>query len=60
MEFELLICYLAELSLLDHRCAQLLPSKVAASAIFLSRFTIQPGEHPWVSDIFATHLITDL
>ncbi|KAL0559745.1 hypothetical protein IC582_000112 [Cucumis melo] len=47
VEFELLICYLAELSLLDHRCAQLLPSKVAASAIFLSRFTIQPGEHPW-------------
>ncbi|KGN43871.1 putative cyclin-A3-1 isoform X2 [Cucumis sativus] len=47
LQFELLCCYLAELSLLDHRCAQILPSKVAASAIFLSRFTIQPEEHPW-------------
>ncbi|XP_022148719.1 cyclin-A3-1-like [Momordica charantia] len=47
MQFEFLSCYLAELSLLDHRCAQSLPSIVAASAIFLSRLTIQPEKHPW-------------
>ncbi|KAG7022483.1 Cyclin-A3-4, partial [Cucurbita argyrosperma subsp. argyrosperma] len=47
LQFEFLSCYLAELSLLDHRFAQFLPSMVAASAIFLSRFTIQPDKHPW-------------
>ncbi|KAK0583500.1 hypothetical protein LWI29_037576 [Acer saccharum] len=29
------------------RCVQYLPSLVAASAIFLSRFLIQPEKHPW-------------
>ena len=52
LQFEFLSCYLAELSLLDHRFVQFLPSMVAASAIFLSRFTIQPDEHPWVRDMF--------
>ncbi|KAF3435508.1 hypothetical protein FNV43_RR22597 [Rhamnella rubrinervis] len=45
--FEFLGCYLAELSLLDYFCVRFLPSVVAASAIFLSRFTIQPEVHPW-------------
>ncbi|TQE01281.1 hypothetical protein C1H46_013097 [Malus baccata] len=45
--FEYLSCYLSELSLLDYSCVQFLPSVVAASAIFLSRFTIQPDVHPW-------------
>ncbi|CAN6554825.1 unnamed protein product [Malus baccata var. baccata] len=45
--FEFLSCYLLELSLLDYNCVQFLPSVVAASAIFLSRFTIQPNVHPW-------------
>ncbi|XP_075674452.1 cyclin-A3-4-like [Castanea sativa] len=47
LQFELLGCYLAELSLLDYRCVRFLPSVVAASAIFLTRFTIQPEMHPW-------------
>ncbi|KAG7011624.1 hypothetical protein SDJN02_26530, partial [Cucurbita argyrosperma subsp. argyrosperma] len=47
LEFEFLSCYLAELSLLDHRFVQFLPSKIAASAIFLSRMTIKPQNHPW-------------
>ncbi|KAK9287079.1 hypothetical protein L1049_015489 [Liquidambar formosana] len=47
LQFEFLGCYLAELSLLDYRCVRFLPSMVAASAIFLSRFTIQPNTHPW-------------
>ncbi|CAB4290615.1 unnamed protein product [Prunus armeniaca] len=33
--------------LLDYSCVQFLPSVVAASAIFLSRFMIQPEVHPW-------------
>ncbi|XP_068322206.1 cyclin-A3-1-like [Pyrus communis] len=45
--FEFLSCFLLELSLLDYSCVQFLPSVVAASAIFLSRFTIQPYVHPW-------------
>uniref|UniRef100_A0A5B7CG46 Putative G2/mitotic-specific cyclin C13-1-like n=1 Tax=Davidia involucrata TaxID=16924 RepID=A0A5B7CG46_DAVIN len=47
LQFEFLGCYLAELSLLDYGCMRFLPSMVAASAIFLSRFTIQPKMHPW-------------
>nr|XP_048336231.1 G2/mitotic-specific cyclin C13-1-like [Ziziphus jujuba var. spinosa] len=47
MRFEFLGCYLAELSLLDYICVRFLPSVIAASAIFLSRFTLQPEVHPW-------------
>ncbi|KAL5788153.1 hypothetical protein ACOSP7_005102 [Xanthoceras sorbifolium] len=47
LRFEFLCCYLAELSLLDYGCLRYLPSLVAASAIFLSRFMIQPEKHPW-------------
>ncbi|XP_044487939.1 G2/mitotic-specific cyclin C13-1-like isoform X2 [Mangifera indica] len=47
LRFEFLCCYLAELSLLDYSCLRYLPSLIAASAIFLSRFTIQPEIHPW-------------
>ncbi|XP_021625526.1 putative cyclin-A3-1 isoform X2 [Manihot esculenta] len=47
LQFEFLSCYLGELSLLDYRCLRFLPSRVAASAVFLSRFTIQPKMHPW-------------
>lgn len=51
-QFEILCNYLAELSLLDYSCVQFLPSEVAASAVFLSRFTISPNVHPWVSACF--------
>lgn len=39
--------YLAELTLVDYSCVRFLPSVVAASAIFVARFTINPGSHPW-------------
>ncbi|CAL8176775.1 unnamed protein product [Prunus armeniaca] len=48
-QLEFLSCYLVELSLLDYSCVQFLPSVVAASAIFLSRFMIQPEVHPWLN-----------
>ncbi|XP_073156637.1 G2/mitotic-specific cyclin C13-1-like isoform X2 [Henckelia pumila] len=47
LQFDFLCCYLAELSLLEYRCIQYIPSKVAASTIFLSRFILQPNCHPW-------------
>ncbi|KAL2232636.1 putative cyclin-A3-1 [Sesamum indicum] len=48
-QLEFLGGYLAELSLLDYGCVKFLPSLVAASVIFLSRFTLQPQLHPWNS-----------
>ncbi|CAL5359741.1 unnamed protein product [Camellia sinensis] len=46
LKLEFLGYYLAELSLLENDCVKLLPSLVAASVVFLSRFTIQPKLHP--------------
>ncbi|KAF5930244.1 hypothetical protein HYC85_031117 [Camellia sinensis] len=53
LQMEFLGCYHAELSLLDYGCLQFLPSLVAASAIFLSRFTIEPKIHPWFQGVTA-------
>ncbi|XP_057464562.1 cyclin-A3-4-like isoform X2 [Actinidia eriantha] len=47
LQIEFLSCYLAELSLLDYGCLRFLPSMIAASAIFLSSFTILSKMHPW-------------
>ncbi|KAJ4837463.1 hypothetical protein Tsubulata_013173 [Turnera subulata] len=44
---ESLSCFLAEQGLLDYGCLRFLPSVIAASAIFLSRLTIQTDKHPW-------------
>ncbi|KAL7127536.1 hypothetical protein ABFS83_14G259300 [Erythranthe nasuta] len=49
LQLEFLGYYLAELSLLDYGCVKFLPSVVAASVMFLSRFTLQPKLHPWSS-----------
>ncbi|KAK8964524.1 Cyclin-A3-1 [Platanthera guangdongensis] len=45
---ELMGCYLAELNLLVYRCVQFPPSVVAASAIFVARFTIDHENPPCV------------
>ncbi|KAF3319916.1 cyclin-A3-1-like protein [Carex littledalei] len=47
LDLEFLAHYLAELSLMDYGCIKFLPSVVAASAVFLARFTIQPTNYPW-------------
>ncbi|KAK9071111.1 hypothetical protein SSX86_009679 [Deinandra increscens subsp. villosa] len=44
---EFLSWFLVELSLLDYSCLRFLPSMVAASAVFIAKFTIQPEKHPW-------------
>ncbi|KAL8058726.1 hypothetical protein ABFX02_03G038900 [Erythranthe guttata] len=47
LQFEFLGYYLAELSLLNYNCVKFLPSLVAASVVFLSRFTLNPKLNPW-------------
>ncbi|KAL7606439.1 hypothetical protein Lser_V15G19030 [Lactuca serriola] len=47
LQMEFLGYYLAELSLLEYSCLKFLPSMVAASVAFLSRFTLKPRSHPW-------------
>ncbi|KAF5817578.1 putative cyclin domain-containing protein [Helianthus annuus] len=47
LQLEFLGYYLAELSLLDYSCIKFLPSMVAASVTFLSRFMLKPESHPW-------------
>ncbi|XVF39848.1 hypothetical protein PTKIN_Ptkin01aG0065300 [Pterospermum kingtungense] len=49
LQLEFLGYYLAELSLLDYGCVKFLPSLVAASVIFLTRFILQPKRQPWSS-----------
>ncbi|PWA57947.1 cyclin-like protein [Artemisia annua] len=44
---EFLSWFLVELSLLDYSCLRFLPSMVAASAIFIAKFTLEPEKHPW-------------
>ncbi|KAL6207900.1 hypothetical protein ACLB2K_018853 [Fragaria x ananassa] len=51
LHFEFLGYYLAELSLLDYNCVKFLPSLVAASVVFLTRFIIQPRMNPWTSSL---------
>ncbi|PWA64465.1 cyclin-like, Cyclin A [Artemisia annua] len=49
LQLEFLGYYLAELSLLEYSCLKFLPSLIAASVTFLSRFTLKQGSHPWNS-----------
>ncbi|KAF5808961.1 putative cyclin domain-containing protein [Helianthus annuus] len=47
LQLEFLSYYLSELSLLDYSCIKFLPSMIAASVTFLSRFILDPNSHPW-------------
>ncbi|KAK1391568.1 Cyclin N-terminal domain-containing protein [Heracleum sosnowskyi] len=49
LKLQFLGYYLAELSLLDYECIKFLPSLIAASVIFLARFTVDSKMHPWSS-----------
>ncbi|CAK7347477.1 unnamed protein product [Dovyalis caffra] len=51
LQLEFLGFYLAELSLLDYNCVKYLPSLVAASVIFLTRFLMRPKTYPWSSTL---------
>ncbi|XVE71611.1 hypothetical protein DITRI_Ditri10aG0165000 [Diplodiscus trichospermus] len=47
IKLEFLANYLAELSLLDYNFLKFLPSVIAASAVFLARWTLDQSDHPW-------------
>ncbi|KAL3840450.1 hypothetical protein ACJIZ3_025041 [Penstemon smallii] len=49
LKLNFLCCYLGDLSLLDYKGVKFLPSLVAASVVFLSRFMLQPNRLPWNS-----------
>lgn len=48
VELEFLANYLAELALVEYSFLEFLPSMVAASAVFLAKWTLDHLEHPWV------------
>ncbi|XP_073133940.1 cyclin-A2-1-like [Henckelia pumila] len=47
VELEFLANYLAELTLIEYSFLKFLPSLIAASAVFLARWTIDQSDHPW-------------
>ncbi|GAU11036.1 hypothetical protein TSUD_113290 [Trifolium subterraneum] len=47
IELEYLANYLAELTLMNYGFLNFLPSMIAASAVFLARWTLDPSNHPW-------------
>ncbi|KAJ4828251.1 hypothetical protein Tsubulata_012057 [Turnera subulata] len=47
VELELLANYLAELTLAEYNFLKFLPSLIAASAVFLARWTLNQSDHPW-------------
>ncbi|XP_024183698.1 cyclin-A2-4 isoform X1 [Rosa chinensis] len=47
LELEYLANYLAELALVDYGFLKFLPSMIAASAVFLSKWTLDQSSHPW-------------
>ncbi|KAL5222759.1 hypothetical protein ABZP36_027472 [Zizania latifolia] len=51
LHLEFLANYVAELSLLEYSLLSYPPSLVAASAIFLAKFILQPTKHPWNSTL---------
>ncbi|XP_050364141.1 G2/mitotic-specific cyclin C13-1-like [Argentina anserina] len=50
LQFEFLVSYLGELSLLDYKCVKFLPSLVASSVIFLARL-MRSNVNPWCSTL---------
>ncbi|PIN09044.1 G2/Mitotic-specific cyclin A [Handroanthus impetiginosus] len=47
VELEFLANYLAELTLIEYVFLKFLPSLIAASAVFLARWTLDQSGHPW-------------
>ncbi|KAJ6957253.1 hypothetical protein D5086_031602 [Populus alba] len=51
VELEFLANYLAELTLVEYNFLKLLPSLIAASVVFLARWTLNQSDHPWNSTL---------
>ena len=57
VEMEFLANYLTELTLVECEFLKFLPSVIAASAVFLAKWTMNQSSHPWVcSCSFKTHI----
>ncbi|KAK6116873.1 hypothetical protein DH2020_049403 [Rehmannia glutinosa] len=52
VELEFMANYLAELTLIEYNFLKFLPSIIAASAVFLARWTLDQSHHPWVGFFF--------
>ncbi|XP_052310192.1 cyclin-A2-2 isoform X2 [Populus trichocarpa] len=51
VELVFLANYLAELTLVEYNFLKFLPSLIAASAVFLARWTLNQSDHPWNSTL---------
>lgn len=56
LELEFLASYLTELTLIDSRFLKFLPSVIAASAVFLAKWTLDQSNHPWVCNVASLSL----
>ncbi|KAF7814318.1 cyclin-A2-4 [Senna tora] len=62
LELEYLANFLAELALMDYGFLTFLPSIIAASAVFLARWTLNQSYHPWNQTLehYASYKASDL
>ncbi|KAF8054733.1 hypothetical protein N665_1318s0003 [Sinapis alba] len=61
-ELECLASYLTELTLIDYHFLKFLPSVIAASAVFLAKWTLDQSNHPWNPTLehYTTYKASDL
>ncbi|CAN6896114.1 unnamed protein product [Brassica oleracea] len=62
LELEFLASYLTELTLIDYHFLKFLPSVIAASAVFLAKWTLDQSKHPWNPTLehYTTYKASDL
>ncbi|KAJ0231038.1 Cyclin-A2-4 [Hirschfeldia incana] len=62
VETEFLANYLTELTLIEYQFLKYLPSVIAASAVFLAKWTMNQSSHPWNATMehYTTYKASDL
>ncbi|VVA91452.1 unnamed protein product [Arabis nemorensis] len=62
LEIDFLASYLTELTLIDYHFLKFLPSVIAASAVFLAKWTLNQSDHPWNPTLehYTTYKASDL
>ncbi|KAL1208127.1 Cyclin-A2-4 [Cardamine amara subsp. amara] len=62
LEIEFLANYLTELTLVDYQFLKFIPSVIAASAVFLAKWTLNQSSHPWNPTLehYTTYKASDL
>ncbi|CAH8356193.1 unnamed protein product [Eruca vesicaria subsp. sativa] len=62
VEMEFLANYLTELTLIEYEFLKYLPSVIAASAVFLAKWTMNQSSHPWNPTLehYTTYKASDL